>query len=174
MQAVVGAVVAAVVVFIGVSAALLGVARARVSRTWQALDDAIEERRTLAERLGDVVRSYVGDDGALRQLAAASTASAEAAGAGRGTAELQFVGALRGVVALATEYPELRGDPAYSDLSDALERAERSVEVTAEAYGRHAVRLNRRRRRLALRPTAALLRVRPAPAFDPGAAGRAP
>jgi hypothetical protein len=160
--------VLAVLLFAMVSANVVRGSRERVARAWTEVEAAVDARASVAGRMARAVGAYAGDLPEVTELAERAAAAAAARVEDRESAELALVAALRQVLRLVAQYPELQGDPTYRDLQGQLDEVQGRVTKALGAYASCAQRLNKRVETRSLRPAAAALRCAAAAAFDPG------
>jgi hypothetical protein len=168
IELVVGAVVAVLLLFALITAAMVRVSRERVRRAWGDVAAAVDARAAVAERMAASVRAYAGEGPEVKDLAARAAVVAAAPVEARERAELAMVGTWQRILTLVAEYPELQGDPAFRHLYGSLKESQARTEQTVATYDLRARRLNRRMKSRVMRVAVTMLRTAPAPDFDPG------
>jgi hypothetical protein len=164
---VVAALTLLVTVYLVAALRYLRPARDRVRASWAGVEKAVSAQAAVARSFGEFVRSYIGTGPCLDHLSAALAIVRDASDADQEQAERALVEAIREVDDEAIQWPELQGDPAFRELHRRLDTASERVEVASVDYGRERQLLHRLLEVGALLPAAVLLRILPAPAFNP-------
>ncbi|MEU8247394.1 LemA family protein [Nonomuraea sp. NPDC048916] len=123
---------------IGVIGVYNGLVRRRnaVDNAWAQVDVQLKRRHDLVPNLVETVRGYAGHE--RQTLAAVTAARTQAAGAGtpaeQANAENILTGALRGLLAVAESYPDLKASRNFAELQEELATTENRIAYSRQYY----------------------------------------
>jgi LemA protein len=138
--------------------------RQHVRESWAGIDVQLKRRYDLIPNLVETVRAYAKHEqetferlGALRSRAAAN----HGAVASQAADEAPLVAALRGVLAVAEAYPQLKADRNFLALQEELADTESRIAAARRLYNANVRDYNTRRESFPSSLVAALCRFRP-------------
>ncbi len=143
--------------------------RQYIRNTWSNVDTELKRRYDLIPNLVETVRGYASHE--ERTLTSVIEARTGALG-DHGTPEHQagteniFVDALRSLLAVAEDYPELQADERFADLQEELVRTEDRISAARRLYNNNVRDYNRRVDAVPTNLVAALLGFRHEPYFE--------
>ena len=136
---VIGALVVLVLWIIAIYNGLVGM-RQRVNQAFADIDVQLRQRHDLIPNLVETVKGYAGHErGTLEAVVKARNSAMAAQGPGQvAAAENQLTGALRGLMALAESYPDLKANTNFQQLQSELSDIENKL-AAARRFFNNAV-----------------------------------
>jgi LemA protein len=143
---IVGAVVLAVLYFIGIYNGLVR-ARNEAKNGWSQIDVQLKRRHDLIPNLVETVKGYAGHEKETLEavIKARSGAVAAEGPAEAGAAEGILTAALGKLFALAEAYPDLKANQNFLALQEELSSTENKIGFARQAYNDAATRYNNKR-----------------------------
>jgi LemA protein len=140
-----GAIVVAIVFVISVYNGLVQL-RVRADSSWSDIDVQLKRRHDLIPNLVETVKGYAAHEkGTFENIAKYRSAAMQATGpADRAQAESQLTTALRGLFAVAENYPQLRASEQFTSLQSSLSEVEDSIQNSRRYYNAVVRDLNTR------------------------------
>jgi LemA protein len=135
----------AVVVLIGIYNSLVQL-RVRSESAWSDIDVQLKRRHDLIPNLVETVKGYAAHEkGTFEDIARCRSVAMQAGSpADRAQAEGQLTTALRGLYAVAENYPQLRASEQFTSLQDSLNSIEDNVQNARRYYNAVVRDLNTR------------------------------
>lgn len=149
--------------------------RQYIRNTWSNVDTELKRRYDLIPNLVETVRGYAGHEKSTLEGVITARAGAQS---DHGTPEHQagmenvLVGALRSLMAVAEDYPDLKADKRFRDLQGELIRTEDRIQASRRLYNNNVRDYNRRVDSIPTNVLAALFGFRHEPYFEVEAAVR--
>ena len=118
--------------------------RNRTQNAWAQIDVQLKKRHDLVPNLVETVKGYAEhEQGTFEAVVQARNAAVSATGvAGTAQAENALTGALRGLFALAEDYPELRSTENFQRLQADLAEIEGDIAVARQIFNDSTLSLN--------------------------------
>ncbi|HZQ90866.1 MAG TPA: LemA family protein [Terriglobales bacterium] len=140
-----GVIVVAIVFVISVYNGLVQL-RVRADSSWSDIDVQLKRRHDLIPNLVETVKGYAAHEkGTFENIAKYRSAAMQATGpAERAQAESQLTTALRGLFAVAENYPQLRASEQFTSLQASLGEVEDSIQNSRRYYNAVVRDLNTR------------------------------
>jgi len=131
----VGILVIAALIFTGIYNGLVQL-RVRADNSWSDIDVQLKRRHDLIPNLVETVKGYATHErGTFENVARyRSAAMAATSAADRAQAEGQLTQALRGLLAVAENYPELKANTQFQSLQNSLSELEDSLQNSRRYY----------------------------------------
>ena len=110
--------------------------RQKVKNAWSQIDVQLQRRFDLIPNLVETVKGYMGhEEGVLTQVTELRTAWAKAGTVGE-KAELdnQLSGALKTIMAVSENYPDLKANTTFMELQEELKNTENKVTYSRQFY----------------------------------------
>lgn len=112
---------------------------ARADAAWSDIDVQLKRRRELIPSIVESVRGYAAHESTTLEDATRARASALAAGTDHpgpelNRAESELSGAAINLIAIAEDYPDLKADALFTDLSARLVETEHAIQATRRYY----------------------------------------
>ena len=141
----VGILVIAGIVVVGMYNGLVQL-RVRADNSWSDIDVQLKRRHDLVPNLVETVKGYAAHErGTFENVARyRSAAMAATSAADRAQAEGQLTQALRGLLAVAENYPELKANAQFQSLQNSLSELEDSLQNSRRYYNAVVRDLNTR------------------------------
>ncbi len=141
----VGILVIAGIVVVGIYNGLVQL-RVRADNSWSDIDVQLKRRHDLVPNLVETVKGYAAHErGTFENVARyRSAAMAATSAADRAQAEGQLTQALRGLLAVAENYPELKANTQFQSLQNSLYELEDSLQNSRRYYNAVVRDLNTR------------------------------
>lgn len=141
----VGILVIAGIVIVGIYNGLVQL-RVRADNSWSDIDVQLKRRHDLIPNLVETVKGYATHErGTFENVARyRSAAMAATSAADRAQAEGQLTQALRGLLAVAENYPELKADARFQSLQNSLSELEEALQNSRRYYNAVVRDLNTR------------------------------
>lgn len=121
----------------------------QVNSSWSQIDNQLQRRADLIPNLVETVKGYAAHEKAV--LDNVSAARAKLAGAQsvaeKGAANAELTSALSRLLAIAENYPNLKADANFRQLSDELAGTENRIAVARRDYNNETQKYNTARRR---------------------------
>ena len=133
-------IIIAVVVLVGLAVLLLYnrmvSRRNAVDNSWAQIEAALQRRHDLIPNLVEAVKGYASHERTTFEevTKARSTAVAADAPAQQAAAEDMFTAAIRRLMAVAEQYPELRATENFQQLQGQLSETEDQIQITRRVY----------------------------------------
>jgi LemA protein len=110
--------------------------RVRADNSWSDIDVQLKRRHDLVPNLVETVKGYATHErGTFENVARyRSAAMAATSAADRAQAEGQLTQALRGLLAVAENYPELKADARFQSLQNSLSELEEALQNSRRYY----------------------------------------
>ena len=133
--AVIAIIVILVVIVIGMYNGLI-TSRNKVKNAWSQIDVQLQRRFDLIPNLVDSVKGYMKhEEGVLTQIAELRTSWANATTVGqKADLDHQLSGALKTIMAVSENYPELKASQNFSELQEELRNTENKISYSRQFY----------------------------------------
>jgi LemA protein len=146
------ALIAVIIVLVVIAAVLAGIynslvqLRVRADSSWSDIDVQLKRRHDLIPNLVETVKGYAAHEkGTFENIARYRSAAMSASTpADRAAAETQLTGALRGLFAVAENYPQLRASEEFTSLQNQLSQTEDNIQNARRYYNAVVRDLNTR------------------------------
>ncbi len=144
--------------------------RQRVNQSFADIDVQLKQRHDLIPNLVETVKGYASHErGTLEAVVQARNAAQAAQGPAQvAAAENQLTGALRGLLALAEAYPDLKANQNMMQLSEELTSTENKVAFARQAYNDAVMNYNNAREVFPSSIVAGMFNFAPAQLLDIG------
>src|SRR5882757_10713208 len=111
-------------------------ARNRVDEAWSGIDVQLKRRHDLIPNLVEAVKGYAEHERGTFEAVAKYRSQAMQATTpeGQAVAENQLSGALKGLLAVAEDYPQLKASEEFTQLQGSLSRTEDSIQNSRSYY----------------------------------------
>lgn len=128
-------IVVLVIVIIGLYNNLV-VARQKVRNAWSQIDVQLQRRFDLIPNLVESVKGYMAhEEGVLSKVTELRTAWANASGvAEKAELDNQLSGALKTIMAVSENYPDLKANQNFSELQEELRATENKISFSRQFY----------------------------------------
>jgi LemA protein len=136
------ALIAVIIVLVVIAAVVAGIynslvqLRVRADSSWSDIDVQLKRRHDLIPNLVETVKGYAAHEkGTFENIARYRSAAMSASTpADRAAAETQLTGALRGLFAVAENYPQLRASEQFTSLQNQLSQTEDNIQNARRYY----------------------------------------
>ena len=136
------ALIAVIIVLVVIAAVVAGIynslvqLRVRADSSWSDIDVQLKRRHDLIPNLVETVKGYAAHEkGTFENIARYRSAAMSASTpADRAAAETQLTGALRGLFAVAENYPQLRASEEFTALQNQLSQTEDNIQNARRYY----------------------------------------
>lgn len=138
-----GVVVVLILILIGMYNGLVR-ARQKVRNAWSQIDVQLQRRFDLIPNLVETVKGYMNhEEGVFTKVTELRTAWANAKGvAEKAELDSELSGALKTIMAVSENYPELKANGNFSELQEELQNTENKISFSRQFYNDTATMYN--------------------------------